>query len=166
MENLKENKDSNLEKKEIEPTLDQSSDTSFVVEEHKTENPVEVENKITEIKEKIDKAYDSNENTIESGKIEKDFVVEMLKKNGLENPETKKLLNDYLDQQQELRDENEDIDASQVFNIRLSIDMIDFYIAVGDTEGASENIDITLDQAEHYNLDDLVVEINKRKESL
>lgn len=166
--NLNENKDLNLEKKETELTPDQNKDTSFNVEDDKTENLVEVENKIVEIKEKIDKAYDGDENFVENKKIkiEKEFVVEMLKKNGLEDPETKKLLNDYLDQQQELRDSNKDIDASQIFNIRHSMDMTDFYLAIGDKEGAFENIDEALDQAEHYRLDDLILEIKNKRENI
>ena len=165
MENLNEDENSKIEKQEAKPTLEENN-TSFVVKDNKTENHKEVENKIGEIKDDLEKAYNS-ENTIENSKIEKDFVVEMLKKNGLEDLETKKLFNDYLDQQQELRDSNEDIDASQIFNIRHSMDMTDFYIAIGDNEGALENIDEALDQAEHYKLEDLVLEIkNKRKELL
>lgn len=165
-QNPLEDKDLNIEKKDGESQIHSENDESFVVKDNKTENHKEVENKIGEIKDDLEKAY-NGENTIESEKIEKDFVVEMLKKNGLEDIATKKLFNDYLDQQQELRDSNEDIDASQIFNIRHSMDMTDFYIAIGDNEGALENIDEALDQAEHYKLDDLVLEIkNKIKELL
>lgn len=96
------------------------------------------------------------------GKIEREKVLEMLRTNGLEHPETKELVMKWTAQREaEVEKENTSC-AAIVFNI----DRSDLYIAAGDKDGAKECLESALDQADQENEKELQDQIIEKLRSL
>lgn len=91
-------------------------------------------------------------------KIEKGKVLEMLRVNGFEHPETRDMVMRWTEQQ-EASVENENTSrAGIVFNIERA----DLYLAVGDIDGALENLEDARTQALQENDAELYEQIMKK----
>ena len=95
-------------------------------------------------------------------KIKKEKVLEMLRTNGPDHPETRELVMRWTVQREiEVRKENTSR-ATIIFNIERS----DLYIAGGDKNGAIECLEDALTQAVHENEKGLEKQIMKKLKSL
>jgi hypothetical protein len=90
----------------------------------------------------------------EEGNIEKGKVLEMLRTNGFDHPETRELVIKWTEQQEALVVTSRDA-------IVLNIERTDLYLAAGDKDGAIECLEDALTQADQENekeLQDQIVE--------
>lgn len=95
-------------------------------------------------------------------KIEKGKVLELLRVNGYEHPETKEAVIRWTEQQEALVTKENTCRARIAFEIERS----DLYIAIGDTEGALECLEDARVQAHHENEPELYSQIMKKMDEV
>jgi hypothetical protein len=95
-------------------------------------------------------------------KIEKGKILEMLKANGSEHPETKALVIKWTEQQEALVNKENTNRAAIIFNIERS----DLYIAAGDIAGALECLEDARLQAHQENETELYDQIMKKMDEM
>jgi len=104
--------------------------------------------------------FPSPENSQE--KIEKEKVLEMLRANGFEHPETREMVIKWTEQQETLATKENTGRATIIFNIERS----DLYLAVGDKEGALECLEDARTQAHQENETELYDQIMKKMDEI
>ena len=87
--------------------------------------------------------------------LEKKTVLEMLKANGFDHPETKELVMKWIEQ----REREVEIENTSRAAIVFNIERTDLYIAMGDREGAIQNLEDALGQADSEDEKELQEEI-------
>lgn len=95
-------------------------------------------------------------------KIEKEKVLEMLRTNGFDHPETKELVMRWTEQREAEVEKENTSRAAIVFNIERS----DLYIAMEDKQGAVECLEDALTQADQENDTELQNQILEKLKSL
>lgn len=94
-------------------------------------------------------------------KIEKGKVLEMLRANGLEHPETKEMVMRWTEQQEASVEKENTSRAGIIFNERT-----DLYLAVGDMSGALENLEDARMQVHQENDIELYEKIMKKMDEI
>ena len=79
-------------------------------------------------------------------KIEKETVLEMLRTNGFDHPETKELVLKQTEQREEEVEKDENPNRASIV---FTIERTELYLATGDKDGAFQNLEDALDQADH-----------------
>lgn len=95
-------------------------------------------------------------------KIEKGKVLEMLRANGFEHPETREMVIKWTEQQEALVEKENTSRAGILFNI----DRADLYVAVGDTNGALECLEDARMQAHQENEEEIYNQIMKKMDAI
>ena len=95
-------------------------------------------------------------------KIEKAKVLELLRVNGYEHPETKEAVTKWTEQQEAIVTKENTGHA----RIAFEIERADLYLATGDTDGALECLEDARVQAHYENEDELYDQIMKKMDEV